>query len=180
MIKLIFFLLILFIFLFFCKEIIDNFKPIFISYNITVIKKLLLIFSFLLCLQAGAQSLNGKWKGSLQAGPVKLTLVLNIDESEKNVTWDVIEQGAEKIPMTVKVLGNDSVNVSIPSLALNYAGKLNGGEINGVFTQQGFSAPLDFKRGDVVSIRPPAAETPCIAPPLPCCPKLSASEYPYS
>lgn len=123
-------------------------------------KKLLLIFSFLLCLQAGAQSLNGKWKGSLQAGPVKLTLVLNIDESAKNVTLDVIEQGAEKIPMTVNMLGNDSVNVSIPSLALNYAGKLNGGEINGVFIQQGFSAPLDFKRGDVVNIRPQEPKPP--------------------
>lgn len=123
-------------------------------------RKLILFFALVACLQANAQNMDGDWKGSLQAGAQKLTTILHIDETDKNVTMDVVEQGAEKIPMAVNWLGQDSINVTIPQLMLSYSGKLQDGEINGTFSQQMFSATLIFKKGDVTFNRPQEPKAP--------------------
>lgn len=124
-------------------------------------KKVLAIIAFIIIsLQMQAQTLDGNWKGTLQAGPQKLTLVLHISQADKQVTLDVVEQGANGIPMTVNCLSNDSVNVSVSQLALRYEGKVKDNEINGTFHQQTFSAPLIFKKGEVTYNRPQEPQPP--------------------
>lgn len=123
-------------------------------------KTLLFLAAIAASLHAQAQAIDGSWKGSLQVGPQKLTLVLHVTQQEKKVTLDVVEQGANGLPMTVKWLTDDSLSVAIPQLALGYEGKVSGNTINGTFSQQTFSAPLAFSKGDVTYNRPQEPKPP--------------------
>ena len=44
-------------------------------------------------LQAGAQGIGGTWKGTLQAGMQKLTMVFHLDATARTASMDVVEQG---------------------------------------------------------------------------------------
>lgn len=129
--------------------------------NKNTIMKLLLIFATIItCLCSNAQTLEGKWKGTLLAGTQKLTLVINIDQAGKKVTMDVVEQGANKLPMTVGWLSEDSINASIPQLALSYEGKLKGNTLDGTFRQRTFTTSLSFAKGEPTYNRPQEPQAP--------------------
>lgn len=123
-------------------------------------REFLLLIIIAVGLSCNAQSLDGSWKGTLQAGTQRLTLVLNVNSASKTVLMDVVEQGASKIPMTVNFLSGDSINVTISQLMLSYCGRLENGELKGTFQQQFFTAPLDFKKGDVTYNRPQEPKEP--------------------
>lgn len=126
----------------------------------TTMKFLFLLVTIITCVNSNAQTLEGKWKGSLQAGPQKLTLVMNIDQAGKSVTMDVVEQGASKLPMTVGWLSEDSINVSIPQLGLCYEGKLKDNTLDGTFRQQTFATALSFTKGEATYNRPQEPKAP--------------------
>lgn len=109
---------------------------------------------FWTALPSAAQTLDGAWKGQLEAGPQKLNLTLHIDTDRKTVKMDVTEQGVKDLSMTVGHLSADSLNVSFAQLAMNYAGKRDGDRIAGTFRQGAFSTRLDFERGEAVVNRP--------------------------
>ncbi|MBF1082494.1 MAG: hypothetical protein HXL34_08605, partial [Prevotellaceae bacterium] len=95
-------------------------------------KKVIYFFLILMLtasIQVGAQSLDGIWKGTLAAGPQKLTLILHVSEAERLVKLDVMEQGVKGLPLAVNVLGNDSLNVAMTQIGLHYAGRLRNGVI---------------------------------------------------
>lgn len=105
-------------------------------------------------LQAVAQGVDGTWKGTLQAGAQKLTMVLHLDKDAQAAKMDVVEQRVNGSPMTVNVLTDDSLNLSIGQMGLNYTGRRNGDKIEGTFHQMTFVAPLNLERGDVSFNRP--------------------------
>ena len=119
-----------------------------------------LILMLTASIQVSAQSFNGTWKGLLSAGPQKLTLILHVNEAERSVKLDVMEQGVKGLPLTVNVLGNDSLNVAMTQIGLHYAGRLCNGVIEGAFSQNGFTTQLIFNKGEVVLKRPQEPKSP--------------------
>lgn len=106
-----------------------------------------------------AQSLVGSWKGKLNAGAVDLNIVFHVDNAGK-VTMDSPDQGALGIEAVIKFLSADSVNVEFPDLRAQYSGRLLANEIQGTFTQMGYSFPLNLERGDVKLSRPQTPQPP--------------------
>ena len=119
-----------------------------------------LILMLTASIQVGAQSLDGIWKGTLAAGPQKLTLILHVSEAERSAKLDVMEQGVKGLPLAVNVLGNDSLNVAMTQIGLHYAGRLRNGVIEGTFSQNGFITQLIFNKGEVVQKRPQEPKPP--------------------
>lgn len=105
-------------------------------------------------LQARAQGVDGTWKGTLEAGAQRLTLVFHLNKTAQTAKMDVVEQGAEGVPMTVNVLTDDSVSLSVAQLGMSYAGRIEGNRVHGTFRQMGFTASLDMERGAVTFRRP--------------------------
>jgi hypothetical protein len=121
------------------------------------IKRLLISAFAAFALQASAQNISGTWNGELNAGIQKIPLVLNLTTDGK-CTLDSPQQGAKGIPADIVFISADSLNVSITALKASFAGKLQDGELKGVFTQHGFKLPLNLKpaRG----LRPSAPRLP--------------------
>ena len=105
-------------------------------------RKILFLLA-LLPLSVHAQDLNGPWKGKLVAGLQTLTVVLHIDQDAKTVSLDVLEQGADNLPMEVKWLSADSIHAVIKAANISYSGKLVDGKLKGTFWQ-GMGFQLDF------------------------------------
>ena len=119
-----------------------------------------LILMLTASIQVSAQSFNGTWKGVLSTGPQKLTLILHVNEAERSVKLDVMEQGVKGLPLAVNVLENDSLNVAMTQIGLHYAGHLCNGVIEGTFSQNGFITQLIFNKGEVVLKRPQEPKPP--------------------
>ena len=113
----------------------------------------------LLPLSVHAQELNGPWKGKLVAGLQTLTVVLHIDQDAKTVSLDVLEQGADNLPMEVKWLSTDSIHAVIKAANISYSGKLVDGKLKGTFWQ-GMGFQLDFEPGEVAFNRPQEPQPP--------------------
>jgi len=111
-------------------------------------KKLLL--TALLCLTAAvnAQDATGDWFGLLSIPGTKLHINLHIKKADKGytATMDSPDQGANGLPVTTITLENNTLNFSIPSGGISYKGTVEGKNIKGTFTQNGYNIPLDFGR----------------------------------
>ena len=105
-------------------------------------------------LQAGAQGIGGTWKGTLQAGMQKLTMVFHLDATARTASMDVVEQGVDHYPMTVNVLTDDSVNVAVQQMGISYAARREGDKLVGLFRQMTFAMPLNMERGVLTFNRP--------------------------
>lgn len=102
------------------------------------------------------QDINGTWNGCVKVGQMELSVVFNIADGK--CTMDSPDQGAFGIETEVGVLTADSINISIPKLLVNYAGRCEGGIIKGVFRQGGMPFELNLVPGNVLRNRP---QTPC-------------------
>lgn len=94
-----------------------------------------------------AHGLNGTWRGSLDLGQVKLPLVLNFKETpsgETQCTMDSPSQGAKDIAMEVVLCTSDTISLRCSAIMASYTGRMSDGFIKGVFSQRGFSIPLDL------------------------------------
>ena len=122
-------------------------------------KRIILSFLVLsLSLGTQAQQLRGTWSGQLDAGAMKLTLVLHIDTDK--CMLDSPDQGAKGIEAQTVFLSEDSVSVAVPSIAATYTGRLVGDELHGVFKQMGYPLKLDLKRGEISRNRPQTPQPP--------------------
>jgi len=127
-------------------------------------KVLVSIAACVTILSAQSSSFEGAWSGTLDAGPQKLRIVLNIktQDGKLSATLDSPDQGAAGIPIDSVIVEQNRIRFSIQS-ALSYEGVLTGGRIEGTFAQGGQKFPLAFERG-----KPKAAARPQYpVPPLP-------------
>ena len=93
--------------------------------------------------------LLGSWSGKLNAGIMKLTLVLHLQQAEGalKVTLDSPDQGAKGILATSEFLSEDSIAVRIKMINATYRARLKDNTLVGTFTQNGFSIPLELTKG---------------------------------
>jgi pimeloyl-ACP methyl ester carboxylesterase len=108
------------------------------------------------------QNIEGFWQGTLDAGAVKLRLLMKFlrnAEGKLVGLLDSLDQGANDIPMNIVTFEGGSLHVEMKSLQASYDGKLNAdrNEITGEFTQ-GSKLPLNLKRvakaSDAALVRP--------------------------
>lgn len=96
-------------------------------------------------------SVIGTWEGTLDAGSVKLRLVLHIDAPKNGALagrLDSPDQGATDLPIDSLSVAANTLRFEMKSLAAMYEGKLDsdGNQITGEFRQGGQAFPLTFKR----------------------------------
>lgn len=122
-------------------------------------KHILVIITAALAFAAQAQqAMVGAWNGKLDAGMLKLNLVINVsidDNGAAQCTLDSPDQGAVGIPGTVTHCTDDSLSISFAEqLGALYSARRQGDELHGTFTQFQYSFPLDMKRGSLTILRP--------------------------
>ena len=118
----------------------------------------ILLLVCLLQLSAFAQAIVGTWKGELNVGQVKLSLIFHV--SKDTCTLDVPGQGALGLPASLKELTDTSLTVILYNLEAGYQGKLREGQLVGTFTQQGVTFPLTLSRFQEVYNRPQEPKEP--------------------
>lgn len=115
---------------------------------------------------ADAYGLSGSWRGSLDLGQMKLPLTFNFKETpsgETQCTMDSPSQGAKGIATEVVLCTSDTISLKCNAIMATYTGKISDGLIKGVFSQRGFSIPLNLAPDNPNENRRP--QTP--APPFP-------------
>ena len=108
---------------------------------------------------ASAQSIRGTWSGELDAGMMKLALMLHVD-NDSTCRLDSPDQGAKDIAGQVAFISTDSILVKMPKLVALYAGRLVDGELQGTFVQGLTALPLTLKQGSLVRRRPQTPQPP--------------------
>lgn len=124
---------------------------------------LLFFFAVMAVLTSKAQSIDGSWKGKLNVGGMSLNLVFNFtkgDDGKLTCTMDSPDQGAKNIPAEVVNSDPATLKVTVSSIGVTYEGTLTDDEIKGTFVQNGFSLPLNLKRGNVEMLRPQEPKSP--------------------
>lgn len=110
-----------------------------------------------------AQDLTGSWTGKLNVGGMSLNLVLNFKKDTNgklSCTLDSPDQGAKDIPTELVSGDPKNLKVSVAAIGMTYEGSLTGEELKGTFSQNGFTAPLNLKRGKVEMRRPQEPKPP--------------------
>jgi pimeloyl-ACP methyl ester carboxylesterase len=102
---------------------------------------------------AWAQSMEGTWQGSLEAGAVKLRVGLHVSKNDKGEwtsTFDSIDQGVMGLPVKVTTVSGATLHFEI--MTLSFDGKLSadGQQIAGTMTQ-GVALPIVLKRVDKIA-----------------------------
>ncbi len=107
-------------------------------------------------LPAFAQSLDGNWRGTLEAGGAKLRLALEITKTGDGFTGvlDSIDQGS-KIPIDRIQVNGDSVRLELDAVKGTYEGTMDAGrtKMKGTWTQ-GQPLPLEFVRAEPDAPKP--------------------------
>ncbi len=109
-------------------------------------KVLALILALLISVPSYA--LSGKWSGDLVVGQMKLKLVFNFSEGRDGATHCSLgspSQGATDIPTELTLCTSDSISLTCASIGAVYSGRISGQSITGVFSQRGYSFPLELK-----------------------------------
>ena len=123
------------------------------------IKRLLIPALAAFALQASAQNIRGTWSGKLDAGMMKLALVLHVD-NDSTCRLDSPDQGAKDIAGRVAYISADSILVKMPKLVALYGARLVDGELRGTFVQGLTALPLTLKQGTLVRHRPQTPQPP--------------------
>ena len=107
-------------------------------------------------------ALLGTWKGKLDAGVVKLTLVLHLKQADGfvEVTIDSPDQGAKGIGVYKEWLTDDSLAFKVEHIGMTYRARLKDGKLDGTFSQNGMSLPLVFERGAATEAKRPQMPQP--------------------
>ena len=132
-------------------------------------KKILFVALFILVALTGqaqkvqpTSALVGSWKGKLDAGMVKLTLALHLEQADGYVviTLDSPDQGVKGIGAYKDYLSDDSLAIKVEHIGMTYRARLKDGKLDGKFTQNGLSLPLVFTRGSVDELKRPQTPKP--------------------
>ena len=89
-------------------------------------------------------SFNGKWKGNLDLGQAKLTLVFNIQQSDNTATLDIREQGIKGLEVDKVNITDSTIHLTISAIGFTYKGThaQNTPIIKGEMQQNGYTFPL--------------------------------------
>lgn len=101
----------------------------------------------------------GPWHGKLSMGLKKLNIVFNFN-ADGSCTLDSPDQGASGIAAEAEVLRTDSVVVTVPSLGVRFAGRVEASTIIGKFKQGSYTFPLTLRPGRVDAKRPQTPRPP--------------------
>jgi pimeloyl-ACP methyl ester carboxylesterase len=105
--------------------------------------------------------IGGKWWGILDVGGRKLTIGFDINANEGQGFMEVKEQGAKGIPMDVRKVTADSLDISISSIGASYSGiRVAQDKIDGTFTQSGMKLALSLQPGEIPVNRPQTPQPP--------------------
>jgi len=137
------------------------------AYQLAKKMKKLYLLLFLFCasvhiMAQDAANILGSWTGKLDLGQMSLTVVLNFEQANGDVvcTLDSPDQGAKGIAASKEFLSNDSVSIRIESIGATYRARVSGSNLEGVFTQRGYSFPLNMTKGKRVVNRPQHPQPP--------------------
>lgn len=120
----------------------------------------LIVFGFVaLALPITAQNIRGTWSGELNAGVMKLAVVLHVD-NDSTCRLDSPDQGAKDIAGQVTFISADSITVKMPQLVAMYGARLVDGELRGTFVQGLSALPLTLKSGEIKRCRPQTPQPP--------------------
>lgn len=118
-----------------------------------------IIVSLLYSVVISAGEITGTWSGALNVTPQNsLKIVFNINADA--VTMDSPDQNAYGIKCDINHLSADSINIKVPQLVMDYAGRLVNDTISGVFRQGAFKVPLILTSGVKKAIRPQTPQPP--------------------
>ena len=67
-----------------------------------------------------AQSLDGSWMGTLDAGAQKMTIQAKVNQASRQVTATITELGAPEQALDVNYLSADSISVAFEPLDITY------------------------------------------------------------
>lgn len=104
------------------------------------------------------------WSGEIAVGTQKLNIgftIQTLSDGKQICTMDIPGQGAKDFPVEIVKNDSENLNLSISMLRANYVGKKVSVEsIEGVFSQNGMSLPLNLKPGEVELSRPQTPKPP--------------------
>ena len=127
-------------------------------------KKITALCTFLLLTLTSYSQISpigGKWWGILDVGGRKLTIGFDVNANEGQGFMEVKEQGAKGIPMDVRKVTADSLDISISSIGASYSGiRVAQDKIDGTFTQSGMKFALSLQPGEIPVNRPQTPQPP--------------------
>ena len=103
-----------------------------------------------IAVQTSFAQVEGYWKGKLSFGVTELEMGFDIQVTEQgySATLDVPAQGAFDLPVDEAVFQDNRLQLTMSALGATYSGILKDGVIEGEFTQQGMTFPLDLTKGE--------------------------------
>ncbi|MCO6496542.1 MAG: alpha/beta fold hydrolase [Chitinophagaceae bacterium] len=111
---------------------------------------LLFLLTFPVTRSAGAQNVEGDWKGVLDVGSAQLTIEFHFKKDDAGIitgTWDSPDQGAFGLSFSAIRATGDSLIAEIEAINGSYSGRFNGNDsIAGSWSQGGIKWPLSFTR----------------------------------
>lgn len=127
-------------------------------------KRFLMVFiTVMAAVSINAQSLEGSWLGKLELGGMSLRIVFNLTRTDSGTlacTLDSPDQGAKGIAAEVISSDPAKLKIAVKQINATYEGALTDDVLKGTFTQNGYSFPLEMKRGAVKTNRPQTPQPP--------------------
>ena len=95
--------------------------------------------------------IEGYWKGEMNVGVQKLETAFDIKAVENGyaATFDVPAQGAYDIPVDETLFQDGHLQLTMSAMGANYSGTLKDDVIEGEFTQNGMTFPLNLARSEM-------------------------------
>ena len=92
--------------------------------------------------------LEGRWTGTLQAGPTALNLVLSVQEIDEGYDSVMIsvDQGNAEIAIDSVSETEGQYSIVMSSVGARYVARLEDDELDGTFYQNGMSLPLSMTK----------------------------------
>ena len=112
-------------------------------------KNIILFLLLFAALQSQAQ-IEGYWKGEMNIGVQKLETAFDIKDAENGyvATFDVPAQGAYDIPIDETTFQDGLLQLTMSAMGASYSGTLKDNAIEGEFTQNGMTFPLNLARSE--------------------------------
>ena len=112
----------------------------------TTIVAILMLFA----MEPSFAQIEGYWKGQIDLGAQQLEVAFDIKSTENgySATWDVPAQGALDMPVDETTFKDGHLQMVMSNLNANYSGTLKEDGIEGIYSQNGLSLPLNLIKSE--------------------------------